>query len=229
MLDGGNEVRTKEVWDNTFSAPSHIYICGEGWAGLLGHVTPFFNSSCTWWVCRSSWLMCLECSFGWVLSRCPIAQGVSKFPEGGIVTLPGPPPKSHTGPGPGSCCRYRECSPSSMGRALDKVSGKSILGPAFLLYMRRSTKGSPRSLLWFCKMNWIPSGVSGNAGAPFKPMPSPSSSRLLRVTQAGGRPMELEQVSRERVKWGAQSLDPLWKYGPNIVCVARMWYPDIQP
>lgn len=140
---------------------TYLYLWGKVGRPVGAHtgVTPFFNSSCTWWVCRSSWLMCLECSFGWVLSRCPIAQGVSKFPEGGIITLPGPPPKSHTGPGPGSCCRYRECSPSSMGRALHKVSGKSILGPAFLLCMRRSTKGSPRSLLWFCKVNWIPSGV----------------------------------------------------------------------
>ena len=102
------------------------------------------------------------------------------------------------------CPAYRQTShfhPVKLTQFHGKGTGqgvrKPILGPAFLLCMRRSTKGSPRSLLWFYKMNRIPSWVSGNAGAPFKPMPSPSSSRFSRVTQDGGRPME-----REQVEWG---------------------------
>ena len=141
-------MRRKEV-GTTHSLPLHMSVfVGRGgrvcWGTHWRH--PIFNSSCTWHVCRPSWLLCLECS-SCVLSRCPVAQGVSKFPEGGIVTLPGPPPKSHPGQALGLCCWYQESSPSTTGRALDKVSGKPMLGPAFLPCMRRSTKGSPRSLL----------------------------------------------------------------------------------
>ena len=184
----------------THSLPLHIFVfVGKSGQACWGPhwCRPIFNFSYTWCVCRPSWVLCLECSFGCVLSRCPIAQGVSKFPEGGIVTLPGPPPKSHTGPGPGSVLLVPVKLTQFHGKGTGQGVRKPILGPAFLLCMRRSTKGSPRSLLWFYKTNWIPSWVSENAGAPFKPMPSPSSSRFSRVTQDGGRPME-----REQVEWG---------------------------
>ena len=71
----------------THSLPLHIFIfVGEGGQACWGThwCRPIFNSSCTWCVCKPSWLLCLECSFGCVLSSCPIAQGVSKFLKVGL-------------------------------------------------------------------------------------------------------------------------------------------------
>lgn len=102
---------------------------------------------------------------------------------GGMVTLSQASAQNLQGPGtwsvPVTTIRAHRFSGKGQGQGVRIAH----LGLTFLLHMRGCVRRSPRTPLWFYKMNWMSTiKCLEMLRAPFKPMLSPLSSGILRVS-----------------------------------------------
>lgn len=103
------------------------------------------------------------------------------------------------------------------------------LGLTFLLHMRGQVRKSPRTPLWFYKMNWMSIIESLEVLlAPFKLMLSPLGSGILKVSTSWRKAAGTWMGTMGKGWTRFSASDPSSKYSPNTLCVARMQLPGTQ-